>query len=57
MSETRKLAATLASDVVGHSRVADADEDRTLSRLRGLRIPPFGTAACIWDEIIAQRAR
>src|SRR5450432_4282896 len=37
MAETRKLAAILCSDVVGYSRLAGADEDRTLSRLRGLR--------------------
>jgi adenylate cyclase len=37
MAETRKLAAILAADVVGYSRLAGADEDRTLSRLRGLR--------------------
>src|SRR5471032_3033311 len=37
MSETLKLAAILCSDVVGYSRLAGADEDRTLSRLRGLR--------------------
>jgi adenylate cyclase len=37
MSETRKLAAILAADVVGYSRLAGADEDRTLARLRGLR--------------------
>src|SRR5271155_1299350 len=37
MSETRKLAAILVSDVVGYSRLAGADEDRTLARLRALR--------------------
>jgi adenylate cyclase len=37
MSETRKLAAILVADVVGYSRLAGTDEDRTLSRLRGLR--------------------
>jgi class 3 adenylate cyclase len=37
MSETRKLAAILVADVVGYSRLARADEDRTLARLRGLR--------------------
>ena len=37
MSETRKIAAILVTDVVGYSRLAGADEDRTLSRLRGLR--------------------
>ena len=33
----RKIAAILVADVVGYSRLAGADEDRTLSRLRGLR--------------------
>ncbi len=37
MTETRKLAAILASDVVGYSRLTGADEDRTLARLRALR--------------------
>jgi hypothetical protein len=37
MSEARKLAAILVADVVGYSRLAGADEDRTLVRLRGLR--------------------
>ena len=37
MSETRKIAAILVADVVGYSRLAAADEDRALARLRGLR--------------------
>jgi adenylate cyclase len=37
MGETRKLAAILVSDVVGYSRLASADEDRILARLRALR--------------------
>src|SRR5271155_1826847 len=37
MVETRKLAAILVSDVVGYSRLAGSDEDRTLARLRALR--------------------
>ena len=37
MSETRKLVAILCSDVVGYSRLAGADEDRILARLRALR--------------------
>src|SRR5580704_4478389 len=37
MSETRKIAAILVADVVGYSKLAGADEDRTLSRLRTLR--------------------
>ena len=34
---TRKLAAILAADVVGYSRLAGSDEERTLARLRALR--------------------
>jgi adenylate cyclase len=37
MNEARKLAAILVSDVVGYSRLAGADEDRILARLRTLR--------------------
>ena len=37
MSETRKIAAILVADVVGYSKLAGADEERTLARLRGLR--------------------
>ena len=36
MSETRKIAAILVADVVGYSRLAGADEERTLARLRAL---------------------
>src|ERR1700692_2496903 len=37
MSETRKIAAILVADVVGYSRLAGADEEGTLARLRALR--------------------
>src|ERR1700728_897810 len=37
MSETRKIAAILVADVVGYSKLAGADEDRILARLRALR--------------------
>ena len=37
MAETRKIAAILVADVVGYSRLAGADEDRILARLRALR--------------------
>ena len=37
VSQKRKLAAILAADIVGFSRLAGADEDRTLARLRALR--------------------
>jgi hypothetical protein len=37
MGGTRNITAILVADIVGYSRLAGADEDRTLSRLRGLR--------------------
>jgi len=37
MAETRKIAAILVADVVGYSRLAGADEEGTLARLRALR--------------------
>jgi TolB-like protein/class 3 adenylate cyclase len=37
MAETRKIAAILVADVVGFSRLAGADEEGTLARLRALR--------------------
>jgi class 3 adenylate cyclase len=37
MSESRKLAAILVADIVGYSRLAGSDEERTLARIRGLR--------------------
>ncbi len=37
MMEKRKLAAILAADVVGFSRLTGADDDRPLARLRALR--------------------
>jgi hypothetical protein len=37
MSQTRRLAAILAADVAGYSRLIGADESGTLERLRALR--------------------
>jgi hypothetical protein len=37
MADTRKIAAILVADVVGYSRLAGADEEGTLARLRALR--------------------
>src|SRR5208337_3693289 len=37
MAGTRKIAAILVADIVGYSRLAGTDEERTLARLRGLR--------------------
>jgi adenylate cyclase len=51
MSEIRKIAVILVADVVGYSRLAGADEDRTLARLRGLRSdlidPAIDSQGCI----------
>jgi adenylate cyclase len=37
MSQTRRLAAILAADVAGYSRLMEADEEGTLNRLRAIR--------------------
>ena len=37
MSQTRRLAAFLAADVAGYSRLMGEDEERTLERLKALR--------------------
>ena len=37
MSQTRRLAAILAADVAGYSRLIGADEEGTLERLKTLR--------------------
>jgi adenylate cyclase len=37
MSQTRRLAAILAADVVGYSRLMGADEEGTLEHLKALR--------------------
>jgi adenylate cyclase len=38
MSQTRRLAAILAADVAGYSRLIEADEEGTLGRLKALRV-------------------
>src|SRR5438128_11964262 len=40
MSQTRRLAAILAADVAGYSRLMGADEEGTLERLKALRREP-----------------
>ena len=37
MSQTRRLAAILAADVAGYSRLMGVDEEGTLERLKALR--------------------
>ena len=55
MSETRKLAAILAADVVGYSRLAAADEDRTLARLRSLRSDLLDPAVAVHHGRVVKR--
>src|SRR5271163_3547781 len=55
MSETRKIAAILVADVVGYSRLAGADEDRTMSRLRGLRSDLINPAIAAHQGRVVQR--
>ena len=55
MAETRKIAAILASDVVGYSRLAGADEDRILARLRGLRSDLIDPTIAVHNGRIVKR--
>ena len=55
MAETRKLAAILAADIAGYSRLAGADEDRTLARLRGLRSDLIDPAISVHHGRVVKR--
>ena len=55
MAETRKLAAILAADVAGYSKLAGADEDRTLARLHGLRSDLIDPAIAVHHGRIVKR--
>ena len=55
MSETRKIAAILCSDVVGYSRLAGADEDRILARLRALRSDLIDPTIAVHNGRIVKR--
>jgi TolB-like protein/class 3 adenylate cyclase len=55
VSETRKLAAILVSDVVGYSRLIGADEDRILARLRTLRSDLIDPAIAVHHGQIVKR--
>jgi len=43
VSQTRRLAAILAADVAGYSRLMGADEEGTLQRLKALRRETAGS--------------
>src|ERR1700728_2229870 len=51
----RKIVAILASDVVGYSRLASADEDRTLARLRALRSDLIDPAVAMHNGRVVKR--
>ena len=55
MAETRKLAAILAADVAGYSRLAGADEERTLARLRALRSDLFDPTIALHHGRVVKR--
>jgi len=55
MVEMRKLAAILAADIAGFSRLAGADEQRTLARLRALRGDLIDPAATVHNGRIFKR--
>src|SRR5580704_9835047 len=52
---TRKLVAILAADVVGYSRLAGSDEDRTLARLRALRSDLIDPTIAVHNGRIVKR--
>jgi len=55
MPETRKLAAILAADVAGYSKLAAADEERTLARLRALRSDLFDPTIALHHGRVVKR--
>ena len=55
MAETRKLAAILAADVAGYSKLAGADEERTLARLRALRSDLFDPTIAVHHGRVFKR--
>jgi class 3 adenylate cyclase len=53
--ESRKLAAILAADVAGYSKLAAADEERTLARLRALRSDLFDPTIALHHGRVVKR--
>jgi len=55
MGEQRKLAAILAADVAGYSRLTATDEERTLARLRALRSDLFDPTIAVHRGRVVKR--
>jgi adenylate cyclase len=55
MAETRKLAAILAADVAGYSKLTAFDEERTLARLRALRSDLFDPTIALHHGRVVKR--
>jgi adenylate cyclase len=55
MAETRKLAAILAADVVGYSKLAGSDEERTFARLPALRSDLFDPTIALHHGRVVKR--
>jgi adenylate cyclase len=55
MAESRKLAAILAADVAGYSKLAAADDERTLARLRALRSDLFDPTIALHHGRVVKR--
>src|SRR6202163_1637984 len=55
MSAERKLAAILAADVAGYSKLAGADEERTLARLRALRSDLIDPTVAVHNGRVVKR--
>jgi TolB-like protein len=55
MAETRKLAAILAADVAGYSKLAGADEERTLARLWALRSDLIDPTIALYHGRVVKR--
>ncbi len=55
MAESRKVAAILVADIVGYSRLIEADEEGTLARLRALRSDFIDPTIAIHNGRIVKR--
>jgi adenylate cyclase len=55
MPAARKIAAILVADIVGFSRLAGADEERTLARLRALRSDLIDPTIAIHNGRVVKR--